>query len=184
MKRRVMWRSAGIAGGILLVASTVAVAGQVEVRTEACVTVTNPSDESDVRVVFRFDLPEELRGKTIEAAYVDLDAVAGSETAAVVKLEVRRLSQAWSLADVSWQGLWSEAEDAAPEDGACLLTPGTFGTARFEVTGAVQAWVDDPASNRGLAVSAQHPGTTLETTPSRQIAGATIGPLLRLWYSE
>jgi hypothetical protein len=179
-----MWPYAGIAASLWLVASTVAVAGQVEVRTEAWVTVTNPTDESEARVVFRFDLPEELRGKTIEAAYVDLDAMAESEAGAVVKLEARRLSRPWNLTEVSWQGLWPEAEDMGPEDGACLLAPGTFGTARFELTGAVQAWVDDPASNRGLAVSAQRSEATLAVTRSRQITGATIGPLLRVWYSE
>lgn len=136
----------------------------------------------------QFDLPAEVIGKRIEAAYFDWPMMAEAKSAESteepwVSVVVQELDRSWERGTVSWNQPWRSpgGDLRAERSGAALLIPGEMRSTRFEITDLVQGWVKGTRENYGVVVSVGGRVVPL-TTATDQVGSEDPAPRLRIWY--
>lgn len=131
--------------------------GQLTLEPSVTARITNPSNSGDVRVLYKFDLPQELSEVDIVLALLKVPTVGTTERL----FTVGPLSQAWTQ-DESWSSLSSKfAENAAFQGNSlqCLVASNQLRQVESTVlddgveaivTGLVAEWIVGP--NYGVCV--------------------------------
>jgi hypothetical protein len=144
------------------------------------VTGIRPSHEStDLRLLMKFTLPEELGGKSVDFACVSLDVSCAGEKG-VVSVEAFRVTTDWDASSVSWCGPWTSDGGDWDSDMSAdwVVAEGEGKTVYLDITDFVNGWLREPSKNSGIIVKVSGPfAGTFELNPIRT-------PNLRILYQE
>ena len=135
--------------------------------------VLRTADGPGATILLRFDLAAAPAGAVPRAVILAVSTSGGRQDAG--RVNIHRVFEDWSEDEASWElrvsgQAWTRAgcgvgsRDAAARAQVSIDAPGT----RYQValpTSVVQGWIDDPASNRGLALVASS-GSGIEIVSS------------------
>ncbi|MFH0778314.1 MAG: DNRLRE domain-containing protein [Candidatus Eisenbacteria bacterium] len=122
-------------------------ASRVEVEAEAVAVLEAAMEAKDVRLLLRFPLPEEVKGRSVDFACISLVADCASEKG-MVSLQAFPVTTEWESESVAWDkslGAFTVSE------------AGTGETLEFDVTEFVNGWLAEPEKNLGVVVKASAP---------------------------
>ncbi|MFQ6002927.1 MAG: DNRLRE domain-containing protein [Candidatus Zixiibacteriota bacterium] len=119
------------------------------------VATISPNQSSDFgRLLFRFDLPDQLNGVTIDYAELVFTATADTGESYICLMGAYPLTKSWEPANISWSEGWTTAGGDFTDTiyTSCLIGSSTERLTRIDITDIVQMWVQGTISNYGLIV--------------------------------
>jgi len=174
---------------LLILGSAMAMgaAGQ-EVLLEACdvASIVDPVETTDLRLLMRFEIPEELSSAIIELAVVEFEAGVQADAAGGgLALSAFPLTSNWSPASADWASGWENAggDFDRGTHAASVARPSDAALIRLDVTDFVGLWAASPESNVGLIVT-KPDGEAGQFSPACTEGSRTGQPVLRIWYTR
>ena len=151
MSTRVTSRGALLAGAVLAVFVTITgVAGAIPASVELAdvAVIRDPACEGRVRVLLRFEMPDELTDGVVDMAVASLEFVTSQQGEELVPVEAHATTRSWDPETVSWDAAWASGECSWDESQMCE------GQVRFGATPALVLDVSEllGASARSRAV--------------------------------
>jgi hypothetical protein len=119
--------------------------------TQAGTISLNPSSGFG-RLLFKFDLPEQLNGVTIDYAELVFIATPDTGRSYICLMVAYPLTKKWESANLSWSDGWTNpgGDFADTIYSTCLIRSSTEHPTRMDITDIVQMWVDGTLTNHGL----------------------------------
>jgi hypothetical protein len=121
----------------------------------AQVATISPNEASSFgRLLFRFDLPDQLAGATVDYAELIFTATPDTGNSYICFMGAYPLTKNWEAEDISWSEAWTNAggdfADSIFSSGLIGVT--TNRLTRLDITDMVQMWVVGTSANYGLIV--------------------------------
>jgi hypothetical protein len=119
------------------------------------VATISPNPSSDFgRLLFKFDLPDQLNGSTIDYAELLFTATADTGSSYICLMGAYPLTKNWESANLSWSDGWTTAGGDFADSiySCCLIRNSTELLTQMDITDIVQMWVDGTLTNYGLIV--------------------------------
>jgi hypothetical protein len=119
----------------------------------AQVGTLSPSQGSDYgRLLFKFDLPEQLNGAIIDYAELRFTATPDTASGYICLMGAFPMTKSWQTGTLSWSEGWTEAggdyTDTIYSTG--VIRTSTDRLSRMDITDIVQMWVDSTLVNHGV----------------------------------
>jgi hypothetical protein len=114
-----------------------------------------PRANSDYgRLIFKFDLPEQLNGVIIDYAELIFAAAPDTGSGFVCLMGAFPVTRSWEAAGLSWSGSWTNSGGDYTDSiySTCLIRNSRDRLTRMDITDIVQMWVDITSTNHGLIV--------------------------------
>ena len=139
---------AGVVLALFAVITGVAGAITVSVELADAVVIHDPECEGRVRVLLRFEMPDELEHGVVDMATASLEFLTSQQGASAVPIEAHTTTRPWDLETVAWDAAWASGEDSWDESRMC------GGSVRFGASPALVLDVSEllGASARSRAV--------------------------------
>jgi hypothetical protein len=119
------------------------------------VATISPSQSSDFgRLLFKFSLPEQLNGVTVDYAELIFTATPDTGRSYICLMGAYPLTRNWESVDLSWSDGWTNpgGDFADTIYSSCLIGSSTERLTRIDITDIVQMWVDGTLTNYGLII--------------------------------
>lgn len=113
----------------------------------------SPSQGSDYgRLLFKFDLLEQLNGVAIDYAELRFTATPDTGESYICLMGVFPVTKTWNSADLSWSSGWSNPGGDYVDTiySSCLIRTSTDRLTRVDITHIVRMWVDSTLANHGV----------------------------------
>jgi hypothetical protein len=113
----------------------------------------SPSQNSDYgRLLFKFDLPEQLSGVSIDYAELRFTATPDTGTSHICLMGAFPVTRSWEPANLSWSSGWNSAGGDYIDTiySSCVIRTSTDRLTRADITEIVQMWVDGTLTNNGV----------------------------------
>lgn len=106
------------------------------------------------RLLFKFNLPDELNGCFIDYAELNFTATPDSGTSYICLMGAFPVTKSWESANLSWSDGWTNSGGDYADSiySSCLIRSSTDRVTRIDITDIVQMWVDGTLTNHGLIV--------------------------------
>jgi len=117
------------------------------------VGILSPSQGSDYgRLLFKFDLPEQLNGAVIDYAELRFTATPDTAGGYICLMGAFPVTKSWDSANLSWSSGWSNSggDYADTIYSSCVIRTSTDRLTRADITDIVQMWVDGTLDNHGV----------------------------------
>lgn len=140
---------------LLLLAFSVTANSAVWQTSVTQVATISPNPSSDFgRLLFKFDLPEQLNGVTIDYAELIFSATPDTGNSYICLMGAYPLTKSWESANLSWSFGWTTpgGDFADTIYSSCLIGSSTERLSRLDITDIVQMWVDGSLTNYGLLI--------------------------------
>jgi len=134
--------------------------------------------------LIRFELPALPAGAQLLDAQLDLYSSYRSN-ANTLNVDVHEVTTAWDEMGATWYLPWTYPGAGKDYEDPALTTVPVTEAQRwysFDVTAAVQHWLDAPAANHGLILRRQDPYGVFHTFVSSEHPDASFRPRLRITY--
>jgi hypothetical protein len=104
------------------------------------------------RLLFKFDLPEQLNGVTIDYAELVFIATPDTGRSYICLMVACPLTNNWASANLSWSDGWTTPGGDFTDTiySTCLIRTSQDRLTRMDITDIVQMWVDGTLTNHGL----------------------------------
>jgi len=148
--------------------------------------------DGNYAALVRFALPEQLRGRDVLTATLQLRTRYREKPLSCL-LGVYRLARTWADTQTTWnhatdaevwtdQGVWPSDCDTVPLDEQELTSGDDW--YYFDVTPAVREWLANPASNFGLLLRSQGSGSAVYHFQGSEDGTLVYRPMLVIWHGE
>ncbi len=106
------------------------------------------------RLLFKFDLPNELDGAVIDYAELIFTATPDTGTSYICLMGVFPVSTSWESANLSWSSGWTNSGGDYVDSifSTCLIRRSEDKLTRADITDVAQLWADGTLPNYGLIV--------------------------------
>lgn len=104
------------------------------------------------RLLFKFDLPEQLNVVTIDYAELVFIATPDTGRSYICLMGAYPLTKNWASANLSWSDGWTTPGGDFTDTiySTCLIRSSQDRVTRMDITDIVQMWVDGTLTNHGL----------------------------------
>ena len=139
---------------LLLVFSVTAESARWETSVTQVGTIS-PNQSSDFgRLLFKFNLPDELNGVTIDYAELIFTATTDTGSSYICLMGAYPLTKNWESANLSWSDGWTTpgGDFADTICSSSLIRSSSEQLTRIDITDIVQMWVEGSLANYGLVV--------------------------------
>ena len=139
---------------LLLVFSVTVESAYWEASVTQVATISPNQSSGFGRLLFKFDLPDQLNGTFIDYAEVIFTATPDTGNSYICLMGAYPLTKNWEPADLSWSEGWTTAggDFADTIYSSCLIGSSTERLTRIDITDIVQMWMDGAITNYGLIV--------------------------------
>lgn len=113
----------------------------------------SPTQGSDYgRLLFKFDLPEQLDEAFIDYAELRFTATPDTGESYICLMGVFPVTRTWDPASLSWSSGWSNAGGDYIDTiySSCVIRTSTNRVTRADITDILQMWVDSTLTNNGV----------------------------------
>jgi hypothetical protein len=119
--------------------------------TQVATISPNPSSGFG-RLLFKFDLPDQLNGVTIDYAELVFIATPDTGRSYICLMGAYPLTKNWESANLSWSDGWTTPGGDFTDTiySTCLIRSSQDRVTRMDITDIVQMWVDSTLTNHGL----------------------------------
>lgn len=113
----------------------------------------SPNPTSDFgRLLFKFDMPDQLKGVIIDYAELRFTATPDTGKSYICLMGAFPVTKSWVSANLSWSDSWTNSGGDYADSiyTSCLIRTSTDKLTRIDITDIVQMWVDGTIANYGL----------------------------------
>jgi hypothetical protein len=139
---------------VVLAFSVIAESAYLETSVTQVATIS-PNQSSDFgRLLFKFDLPEQLNGVIIDYAELIFIATPDTGSSYICLMGAYPLTRNWESANLSWSGGWTTPGGDFTDTiySSSLIRSSTERLTRIDITDIMQMWMDGTITNYGLMV--------------------------------
>lgn len=139
---------------VLLVFSVTARSAYWEGTVTQVATISPNESSSFGRLLFKFDLPDQLNGFFIDYAELIFTATPDTGSSYICLMGAHPLTTNWQSGNLSWSDSWTTPGGDFVDTiySCCLIRTSTERLTRMDVTDIVHMWLDGTLTNYGLIV--------------------------------
>lgn len=104
------------------------------------------------RLLFKFDLPQQLDGVTIDYAELVFTATPDTGNGYICLMGAYPVTRGWTSDNISWSGTWSNSGGDYADSiySTCVIRTSADRPTRMDITDIVQMWAGGDLANHGL----------------------------------
>jgi hypothetical protein len=147
----------------------------------------SPGQNSDYgRLLFKFDLPEQVNGAFIDYAELRFTATPDTGSSYICLMGVFPVATSWESANLSWSSGWSNPGGDYIDTiySSCVIRTSTDRLTRADITEIVQMWVDSTLTNNGVILMPLEDGSRFMKLHDTNGFPQGVKAKVRVFYSE